>query len=152
MEATYSYVAMKWRVPTGTREGHTTMPSQMVMLLCACKEEHDKYNTKWSGKGLCREQSFSPTFRTSLCTIGTMLSGNFPPSHHLHSLPCCRPAHSSSIRSHIHPERNVPAGCDTCYWARHRRESGKRDIWDVINRSSCTSLLVHNSMHVKYRK
>ena len=141
---------MKWRAPASTRERSCNVePFQMVELPRACKEEHDKYNTKWAGKGLCQEQSFSLNPRTSLRMIGMMLSRKFPPNHHPHSLSCCRPAHSSSARSRVHLECNIPAVCNTRCRARRCRESGKRYVWDVINRSSCSSLLVHNSMHVK---
>lgn len=44
---------------------------------------------------------------------------------------------------------NVPAVCDTRYREHRCRESNKRYVWDVINRSSSTSLAVPNSMHVK---
>lgn len=117
----------------------------MVELPRACKEEHDKYNTKWAGKGLRKEHSFSLSPRTSLRMFGTMFSRKFPPKHRLHSLTCCRPAHSGSTRSRIRSECNVPAVCDTLPGTPLQRKRQEVCL-------GCYSSLVHNSMHVKYRK
>ena len=113
------------------------------------QEEQDKYDLKWAGKGLRKEQNLSLHPRTSLRVVGTMTSRKFPPNHHLRSLACCRPASSSSTRGRVRPESDVREGCDTpqdhCWGG-----SGKRYAWDDTDRSPCSSLPVHNFVLVKY--